>query len=119
MQQHLIFAYGTLMRGFERHRHLADQVFVSEVRTQPLYRMVNCGTYPGLLHADSGKSIEGELWRVSSACLEALDEVEAVDERLYAREPVLLMPPNADVPVHGYFYLPDTSGMPDCGTRWH
>jgi gamma-glutamylcyclotransferase (GGCT)/AIG2-like uncharacterized protein YtfP len=115
---HLIFAYGTLMRGFSRHFHLADQEFVGLARTQPLYRMVNCGTYPGLLHASPGNSLEGEIWRVSQACLARLDGAEGVEESLYSRQPIRLLPPYADESVDAYFYLRPTEGMADCGTRW-
>jgi len=114
----LLFVYGTLMRGGCRAGALAGQRFVGEASTEPRYRMVNCGTYPGLLEAASGRSIYGEVWEVSAACLPRVDQVVGVDEGLYERRPIRLREPFADRPVEAYFYLPSTAGMPDCGDRW-
>lgn len=113
-----LFVYGTLMRGGCRAGALVGQRFVGEASTEPRYRMVNCGTYPGLLEASPGRSIYGEVWEVKADCLPRLDEVEGVHLGLYERRPVWLRHPFADRPVEAYFYLPSTAGMPDCGVRW-
>ena len=84
---HLIFVYGTLKRGFCRAHLLTGQQFLGEARTQPLYRMFNCGTYPGLkLVPKDGLPIVGELWSVDSECLARLDREEGVAEGLYRRQ---------------------------------
>lgn len=117
-QRIAIFLYGTLMRGFCRHHHLEGQEFIAEVRTRPLYRMVNCGSYPGLLRAEAGNSIEGELWAVDADGLERLDEVEGVADGLYSREPVSLAPPYDREQAQAYFFRQFDENYPDCGTRW-
>ena len=59
----LLFVYGTLKRGHCRARMLDGQRFIGGVQTKPIYRLVNCGKYPGLIRADTadGRAIEGEL----------------------------------------------------------
>ncbi len=117
-QATIVFVYGTLKRSFCRAYALADQQFIGEARTAPKYRLVNCGEYPGLLPADSGKSIQGELYAVDAECLRRLDEIEAVDEDLYRRDRIELESPYHQTTVLAYFYNQDVTGMPDCGTRW-
>ena len=113
-----LFIYGTLMRGQPRHSALRLQTFVAEVRTAPDYRLFNTGTYPALVEAPDGRLIEGELWMVSDACLNALDRIEGVAEGLYERRTVALLPPHNGLNAEAYFYLHSTQDFPDCGTRW-
>ena len=116
---HWIFVYGTLMRGHCRHPGLAGETFVREAQTAPLYRMVNCGTYPGLLAPSTGgKSIFGELWKVSDAGRSRLDEIEGVADELFVRRPIQILEAPPGVVVEAYFFGGDISGMPDCGVRW-
>jgi gamma-glutamylcyclotransferase (GGCT)/AIG2-like uncharacterized protein YtfP len=114
-----IFVYGTLMRGDCRHGALAGQEFVGDARTVAAYRMYDVGTYPALVEATDGLEIEGEVWRVDAACLARLDGVEGVDEGLYARRPIRLQAPFEATRVDAYIYLQSTTGMTDCGPRWH
>ena len=114
----LIFVYGTLKRGGCRAGLLAGQTMIGEAATEPWYRMVDCGSYPGLIDAASGVSIMGELWAVDAACLKALDLAEGVAEGLYERRTVRLQPPYADERIEAYFYLRPTAGLRDCGCCW-
>lgn len=117
-----LFVYGTLKRGFSRNAHLRAQQFMGEARTTAIYRLVDCGSYPGLVPASpalvDGRSIEGEVWQVDADCLAKLDKVEAVDEGLYRRERVELEAPFDATTVETYFYNRSISGLRDCGTRW-
>ncbi len=121
-QIHVIFVYGTLKRGFCRAHFLAGQACLGEARTQPKYRMYNCGTYPGLKTAADGLSICGEVWSVDDACLARLDREEGVDEGLYSRSLIEMQLPLpeavAAVPVEAYYYRPSVAGFPDCGEQW-
>lgn len=112
----LLFVYGTLKRGFCRAGFLAGQKFLGEVQTEPLYRMYNCGSYPGLRAESPGLAIQGELWEVDAECLMRLDVEEGVDEELYERRAIQLSPHRED--VEAYFYLRSVAGMPDCGDCW-
>lgn len=115
----LLFFYGTLMRGGCRAGVLEGQRFVGEASTERRYRMVNCGSYPGLLEVAPGRSIFGEVWEVGTNLLSRLDRIEGVAEGVYARRAIRLRPPFADQTVEAYFYLLTTAGMPDCGDRWN
>ncbi|MGD9857503.1 MAG: gamma-glutamylcyclotransferase [Planctomycetaceae bacterium] len=116
----LLFVYGTLMRGGCRAGALAGQRFRGEARTEPNYRLFDCGSYPGLTEAAGrgGRNIVGELWEVDAACLQRLDRMEGVDEGLYERRPARLLQAPENRSVEAYFYLPSTSGLRDCGVRW-
>ena len=121
---HLIFVYGTLKRGLCRAHFLAGQHFVGVARSLPLYRMFNCGSYPGLRSApQDGLSIVGELWSVDSECLARLDREEGVHEGLYARQAIEMAAPFpaqlASSTCEAYFYLPSVEGLPDCGDCWN
>lgn len=113
-----VFVYGTLKRGHCRAHFLNEQIFLGAARTEPLYRMVNCGEYPGLLAVSEGRAIEGELWDVDHQCLQQLDREECIDVGLYARRSIKLAPPHAESTAEAYFYLGDTRGLADCGTSW-
>jgi gamma-glutamylaminecyclotransferase len=113
-----VFVYGTLKRGHARHRFLVGQTFVATAVTQPLYRMFNVGEYPALVRHHEGRSIQGELWTVSEACLSTLDRVEACDLGLYARERVELLPPCDGLSAVTYLYRLPVDGLADCGARW-
>jgi gamma-glutamylaminecyclotransferase len=117
MPAHL-FVYGTLMRGENRHRHLERETFVADVQSAPGYRLYDAGDYPALVEDPDGTSVVGELWLVSDATLLALDEVEGVDEGLYARRRIPLLPPQTDIRAEGYVYLESVAGLPDISPSW-
>jgi gamma-glutamylaminecyclotransferase len=114
----LLFVYGTLKRGEPRHRYLAGQTLIASVATVPAYRLFSVGDYPALVRRDNGHSIEGELWEVDEACLRVLDQVEGVEQGLYAREPIEVLPPHDGANVATYVYRLSVDGLPDCCTRW-
>ncbi len=117
--QQIIFVYGTLMRGESRHHVLTQQEFIGEASTKHRYRLYHLGTYPGLVDATSGGfAIQGELYAVTSICLEELDEIEAVAEGLYERKRIQLQPPWADMNAESYFYLGDVSSCTNLGSQW-
>jgi len=113
-----IFVYGTLKRGYSRSSALQGEIFLGSAVTKPLYRMYDCGDYPGLVEAPDGLCIEGELWEVSDECLKRLDEIEGVAIHLYERKPVILQQPHEREFAETYFYQQDVTGLTDCGTRW-
>jgi gamma-glutamylcyclotransferase (GGCT)/AIG2-like uncharacterized protein YtfP len=114
-----LFAYGTLMRGDVRAFLLRKQKFLGTARTAPRYRLVDCGEYPGLLRDEvQGRSIEGELYEIEDDCWPSLDEAEGVDEGLYGRDCIELLPPHTEARAEAYFYLGPAADLPDCGGRW-
>ena len=114
----LLFIYGTLKRGHCRAPLLAGQQFLETTRTSPIYRLFNCGTYPGLVRAedDDGLAVEGEVWKVDKDCLALLDEEEGVDVGLYERAAVELQ--GGPRHVQGYLYPHDVGTLTDCGNCW-
>ena len=70
----LLFAYGTLMRGYGLHRLLAaEATFLGEGRTRG--RLLDLRGYPGLVDGDGW--VRGELYRLRDReLLQALDREE-------------------------------------------
>ncbi|RLS54585.1 MAG: gamma-glutamylcyclotransferase [Planctomycetota bacterium] len=113
-----LFVYGTLKRGHCREAFLQEQQFLGPAQTLPLYRMYDCGSYPGLVDRPTdGVSLQGELWEVTSECLAILDRVEELDSGLYDRHAIQLTGP-VDIPVQAYFYQGVVTGLSDCGPCW-
>lgn len=109
-----IFVYGTLKRGCKNHHWLAGQRFIAEARTQPIYRLYDMGGYPGMIRADNGVAVEGEIWEVDEGGLARLDVLEDIEGGEYERVLLEL----EDYRVEGYLFLRDVSGRPDAGTNW-
>ncbi|HUA93206.1 MAG TPA: gamma-glutamylcyclotransferase family protein [Terracidiphilus sp.] len=112
-----IFVYGTLKRGCRNHHVLQSATFLGEARTEPLYLMVNCGSYPGLVHANGvreGQAICGELYRMDSALLAALDAFEDAPHEFVRASIALQNGSNAE----GYFYSGEAAHLPLCGAVW-
>ncbi len=105
-----VFLYGTLKRGFCRHQAIEGQAFLGLAKTEAAYKLFDLGDYPGLVIAENGISIEGELYSIDDDCLEQLDEIEGVAIGLYRRDTVRLLPPWNDEPTLTYIYLLSTSG---------
>ncbi len=116
MPRHHLFVYGTLKRGQRNHGLLADQPFVGEAVTEPLYRLVDCGRYPALVEdAASGRAVRGEVFLVDDATRARLDLLEGVPH-LYQLLPVRLK--DFPLPAVTYLYQQDVGRFPDCGEVW-
>ncbi|MEO1996787.1 MAG: gamma-glutamylcyclotransferase family protein, partial [Planctomycetaceae bacterium] len=94
-----LFVYGTLKRGRSRAHYLRGATLLGRAVTRPLYRLVACGDYPGLVPWQPGTPIQGELWEVTQQCLQILDQVEGVPSNLYQRAEVQLQHPRQSGPV--------------------
>jgi gamma-glutamylcyclotransferase (GGCT)/AIG2-like uncharacterized protein YtfP len=114
----LVFVYGTLKRDGENHGWIAQQQFVAEAHTAPVYRMYDLGGYPGMVRAADGVSIEGEVWSVDEAGLARLDVLEDTDGGEYERVVVQLEGEYSTQPVEGYIYLRGVEGRRDVGACW-
>lgn len=107
----VLFVYGTLKRGQCNHGLLAGQQFLGEAVTEPGYRLVDLGAYPGLVRDEAGgRAVGGELWAVTPSCLAELDAFEDVP-RLFVRQPVAVAGHLG--PVWAYFWAgPPLSDAP-------
>lgn len=114
-----VFVYGTLKRGCKNHRQIAGQTYVGDARTAPGYRLYDLGDYPGMVVDPSDtEGVVGELWSVTPEALARLDDFEGVEEGLYRRAPVVLLPPRDDVVAYTYLYAKDLAGRPALGPCW-
>jgi gamma-glutamylaminecyclotransferase len=115
----VVFVYGTLKRGGTNHALLADQHFIGEALTAPVYQLFQLDGYPGLVRAaGAGQAIAGELWAVDDPGLARLDVLEGTDLGLYVRTPVALQPPHDGLAAETYLYAQSTVGRRDLGTRF-
>ncbi|HYP76203.1 MAG TPA: gamma-glutamylcyclotransferase family protein [Polyangiaceae bacterium] len=71
---HFLFVYGSLGRGRANHDQLASAAYVSLARTAPCFALRIVDGYPALV--PGSRAIEGELFRIGSSALGALDEFE-------------------------------------------
>ncbi len=109
-----LFVYGTLKRGCRNHRVLHPAVFLREAWTKPLYLMVDCGSYPGLVRTEAGRAICGELYRVDAQLLAALDAFEDVPHE-FIRATIELQ---NGLTAQAYFYDGEAAHLPLCGAVW-
>ena len=114
-----VFVYGTLKRGCRNHQFLGGQQFLGEARTPPGFTLYSLGPYPGMARDNSDTAgVTGEVWAVDANSLEKLDELEGVNQGLYERVPVKLLPPFADESVETYLYLRSLTGRTLLGSDW-
>jgi gamma-glutamylcyclotransferase (GGCT)/AIG2-like uncharacterized protein YtfP len=92
----LLFAYGSLKRGFRHHDLLVGARFRGEVETAAGYHLVLLGEYPALAEGGDG-TVRGELYAVGNELSEALDAFEGTD---YERRDVRLATGGM---AHAYF----------------
>lgn len=81
--RHLVFVYGTLLSGQVNHRLLDGALRLGEHRTEPRFRLLDLGAYPGAL-GGGRTAVRGEVYRVSPLGLKRLDRLEDYP-RLYGR----------------------------------
>ena len=97
----LVFVYGTLMRGQRAHHFLEGSPLLGTWLLRN-YAMYNLGRYPGIVEKD-GHSVIGEVYEVSRALLERMDEYEE-EGSLYHRRTVTVTKDGAELDVQAYIY---------------
>lgn len=78
----LLFVYGSLKRGQPNHAELGAAEFVATARTVPRFQLRMIDGYPALVPGT--RSVRGELYRIATAQLGALDEFEGAGYRRQA-----------------------------------
>jgi gamma-glutamylaminecyclotransferase len=114
-----VFVYGTLKRGGSNHHFLAGQHFLAEARTPPGFTLFLIGDYPGMVRdPHDAEGVTGELWSVTHDCLQRLDDLEGVDEKLYERVTISLTTPLSSCSAQTYLYLRSVAGRPHLGAAF-
>jgi gamma-glutamylaminecyclotransferase len=74
-EQHLVFTYGTLLKGEVNHHLLAQACFVAEARTEPCFELFDLGLFPAM-STGGETAVLGEVYAVDDATLARLDHLE-------------------------------------------
>jgi gamma-glutamylaminecyclotransferase len=75
LPEHLVFTYGTLLRGEVNHDLLAQARFVAEARTEPCFELFDLGSFPAMSMGGE-TAVCGEVYAADDATLARLDRLE-------------------------------------------
>ncbi|MEX0732767.1 MAG: gamma-glutamylcyclotransferase family protein [Aquisalimonadaceae bacterium] len=108
-----VFVYGSLRRGGTNHRFLKGGRLLGGHRTEPHFRMLNLGRFPGVVQPGT-TAIIGEVYGVNRRVLAALDVLEDYP-RSYTRSRIAT--PWGDAWI--YLYLAGRQRFPEiAGGDW-
>ncbi len=88
VSSHLIFVYGTLMKGEQHSEVLMKARFVGPAESLPEYELVHIDYYPAMIPGGS-TVIRGEVYEIDGDTLSKLDALEEVPV-YYVRETIAL-----------------------------
>ncbi len=83
----LVFVYGTLKRNKRLHQALNNPLFIDQGYTIMPLRLVDAGAFPVALKTDSGRPVQGEIYKVTEETRKRLDMIEGVPN-MYTRETI-------------------------------
>lgn len=107
----LVYVYGTLRKGKSNHELLKDSEYVGKFFTNKKYTLLVAGL-PFLVKRD-GDGALGEVYKINSETLRALDRLEGVPN-FYYRETIRVTNIDDGSEVEAYVYLhPDTFNKRD------
>lgn len=81
---HKVFVYGSLKRGLGNHVLLAGSTFLGLDKVESGFNMVSLGAFPGVVPANPGYPVLGEVWEITDEVLSDLDMLEG-HPRFYRR----------------------------------
>lgn len=86
-----VAVYGSLRKGLHNHRLLQGEKFVGQFETDPLYSLIDLGSFPGLLK-DGNTAVLMEVFEVNADKLKKLDSLEGYhgkgENNFYNREKI-------------------------------
>ncbi|MGK2861903.1 MAG: gamma-glutamylcyclotransferase family protein [Chitinophagaceae bacterium] len=98
-----VAVYGSLRKGLHNHPIIKDQKYLGQYETDPLYNLLDLGSFPGLLK-NGNTSVIMEVYEVDATCLKRLDTLEGYrgknESNHYNREKI--QSPFGE--VYTYFY---------------
>lgn len=105
-QEHYVFVYGSLKTGFGNHRFLDGAKYLGKHETfTRTFCMTSMGSFPAVVMVNEGGcSIEGELYRVSTATLSSLDVLEG-NGTFYTRRLIDVCSCKTGTTVKAWMYL--------------
>jgi gamma-glutamylcyclotransferase (GGCT)/AIG2-like uncharacterized protein YtfP len=99
----LVAVYGSLRQGLHNHPVISESELMGQYETEPIYTMINCGSFPGLLKEGS-TSVVMEVYKVDATTLVRLDNLEGYrgkgKNNFYNREKI----DTPYGPAYTYFY---------------
>jgi gamma-glutamylaminecyclotransferase len=102
-ESHLVFVYGTLLRGLSNHALLSQARFLGTATTKESYALY-VDYYPKVIRNEAVSTIAGELYLVDGPTLARLDDLED-HPFMYRREQVpVIMDDGEEVQAWLYFY---------------
>ena len=108
-EKHLVFVYGTLLRGLSNHSILAQARFLGAARTKELYALY-VDTFPKVIRDEPVSPIAGELYLVDGPTLAWLDDLEDHPFE-YRREQVLVIMDDGEETLAWIYFHPQPGGF--------
>ena len=76
LEDHKVFVYGSLKRGFHNHAHyLSEAEYLGTDITEPAFTMYDYGSFPAIIPRGN-TAIHGEVYKVDFKTLRRLDGLE-------------------------------------------
>ena len=107
-EKHLVFVYGTLLRGLSNHTILAQARFLGAARTKEAYALY-MDAYPKVIRDETVSSIGGELYLVDSLTLARLDDLEDHPFE-YRREQISVIMDDGEETLTWIYFHPQPGG---------
>jgi gamma-glutamylaminecyclotransferase len=107
-EQHLVFVYGSLLRGLSNHVLLAQARFLGEARTKNQYALY-LDYFPKVIQDEPVSPIVGELYLVDGPTLALLDDLEDHPFEYRREQVIVIMDDGAETRAWIYFH-PQSGG---------
>ncbi len=107
-EQHLVFVYGTLLRGLSNHTILAQARFLGAARTKELYALY-MDTFPKVIRDEPVSPVVGELYLVDGPTMALLDDLEDHPFE-YRREQILVIMDDGEETLAWIYFHPQPGG---------
>jgi gamma-glutamylaminecyclotransferase len=107
-EHHLIFVYGTLLRGLSNHAILAQARFLGTARTKEPYALY-LDTYPKVIRDEPVSPVTGELYLADGPTLALLDDLED-HPFMYRREQTTVIMDDGEESLAWIYFHPQPGG---------
>jgi gamma-glutamylaminecyclotransferase len=108
-EDHVMFVYGTLRRGFENHFLLDGAIFLGAARTREKYALYS-ENIPYVSKTKEISTVAGEVYRVDSPTLERIDLLEG-HPNWYVREMIEVILQDGSIVSAWIYFCTDPQGI--------